>query len=227
MFKFALSSSASYFTFLIWKFQHTQSRGVSWTPGTHHSATMITNFWQWFYLARSLEGDDSLSSDHRAVVLHDSKTKKYDLQSGTRKRNCSFHMGFRALSVDGFRKEVAAVQGHAQHVDLDTRAPRAVTRHTFCPETTWGEESIKVTGVAKETDVTTEPHCFLCRERQRTFWNGPSKWLTRLLKKRARDWNHGKLHDWNHGKVYFVNSIHLTITFQLSIYWNIFSKSHN
>lgn len=120
----------------------------------------------------------------RAVVLHDSKTKKYA-------RSCEVNPekelfvphGVQSIAVDGFSCGSGSCPGPCPaRLGFDTWAPRAVTRaHVLQRQP--GEESIKVTGVAKETDVTTEPPASLCRERQRTFWNGPSKWLTRLLKK--------------------------------------------
>lgn len=41
--------------------------------------------------------------------------------------------GVQSIAVDGLRAEVAAIQGHAQDVDLYTRASRAVTRAHVLP----------------------------------------------------------------------------------------------
>lgn len=50
--------------------------------------------------------------------------------------------GVESVAVDGLRAEVAAVQGHPQHVDLDAGAARAIAganvlaRHNLKPSST-------------------------------------------------------------------------------------------
>lgn len=230
VFKFALSSSASYFTFLIWKFQtYTKvERGVSWTPGTHHSATMITNFWQWFYLALEPWGrwfseqwpPSCCSPRQQNEEIRDLRSEpgKGTVRSTWGSEYCGGWVSCGSGSCPG---PCPARRLRYMGSPCCYSGTRSAQRQ---PE---GKKASKSLGLQKKQMSPLSLTASLCRERQRTFWNGPSKWLTRLLKKRARDWNHGKLHDWNHEKVYFVNSIHLTITFQLSIYWNIFKKPHN
>ena len=103
----------------------------------------------------------------------------------TRKRNCSFHMGFRVLRWMGFVRKWQLSRAMPRTSTSIHGLPVLLLGHTFCPETIWGGKRIRVTEDAKETEVTSEPHRFPPQKRQRTLWNGPGEWLIRLLKKRS------------------------------------------
>ena len=96
-------------------------------------------------------------------LLFSTTAKRRNTRSSkwTRKRNCSFHMGFRVLRWMGFVRKWQLSRAMPRTSTSIHGLPVLLLGHTFCPETIWGEERIKVTGVAKETDVNTEPHCFL------------------------------------------------------------------
>lgn len=95
-------------------------------------------------------------------LLFSTTAKRTNTRSSkwTRKRNCSFHMGFRVLRWMGFVRKWQLSKAMPRTSTSIHGLPVLLLGHTFCPETIWGEERVKVTGVAKETDVTTEPHCF-------------------------------------------------------------------
>lgn len=68
--------------------------------------------------------------------------------------------GVQSVPVDGLRAEVAAVQGHAQHVDFDTRAPRAAARtHVLTRDNLRGKKGSKSLKMQK-TQSNSVPHCF-------------------------------------------------------------------
>lgn len=75
--------------------------------------------------------------------------------------------------MDGLRAEVAAVQWHAQDIDLDTRASRAVTwAHVLTRDHLQEDTRINVTEGIKETKTASAPCCL---PTQRPLWNGQGK----------------------------------------------------
>lgn len=68
--------------------------------------------------------------------------------------------GVQSIAMDGLRAEVAAIQGHAQDVNLDTGASCAVTRAHILPRNNLrgrkGSKSLRM----QRKQVTSEPHRF-------------------------------------------------------------------
>lgn len=81
--------------------------------------------------------------------------------------------GVQGISMDGLRAKMAAVQGHSQDVDFNTRASRAVTRaHVLSRDNLREEMKVTVTADEKGAKTTPAPRRFLHKETQRTLWNG-------------------------------------------------------
>lgn len=84
--------------------------------------------------------------------------------------------GVEGISMDGLCAKMAAVQGHSQDIDFNTRASCAVTwAHVLSRDNLREETKIKVTEDEKEAKTASAPHRFLRKETQRTLWNGRGK----------------------------------------------------
>ena len=181
---------------------------------------MTTNFWQWFYLALEPWGRwfseqwppscCSLRQQNEEILDLRSEPGKGTVRSTWGSECCGGWASCGSGSCPG------PCPGRRLRY---MGSPCCYSGTRSAQRQSEGKKGSKSLGLQKKQMSPLSLTASLCKERQSNFWNGLSKWLIRLLKKKKRDWTHGK--------VYFVNSIHLTITFQLSIYWNIFKKPHN
>lgn len=72
------------------------------------------------------QGNDPLGCDSRAVVFNHGEAQKDQILEVDAEQELLVPHGVEGVAVDGLGAEVAAVQGHPQHVDLDAGAARAV-----------------------------------------------------------------------------------------------------
>lgn len=197
---------------LILTFQYKKSK--LWESREKSSGASVTQLqwslttWQCYATSfQSLEWDDSLSSDCWAVVFHDCKTKEHKVFEVNPEEELLIPHGVQSVPMDGLRAEVAAVQRHAQDINLDTRASRAVTwAHILTRDDLREETRIHVAEDKKETKAPSAPHCF---PTQRTLWNGWGKWLINQLKQKGRVIVIRQPHGWRHGKSLLCHLIDL------------------
>lgn len=72
------------------------------------------------------QGNDPLRRHSRAVVFHHREAEEDQIFEVDAEKELLVPHGVEGVAVDGLGAEVAAVQGHPQHIDLNAGAARAV-----------------------------------------------------------------------------------------------------
>lgn len=114
-----------------------------------------------------------------AELLFSTTAKRRNTRSSkwTRKRNCSFHMGFRVFRWMGFVRKWQLSRGMPKTSTSMHGLPVLLLGHTFWPEMIWrGRQMIKVTEDERETKK-----LVLLASVHRECYNGWGGWLIKPL----------------------------------------------
>lgn len=132
-----------------------------------------------------------------AELLFSTTAKRRNMRSSkwTRKRNCSFHMGFRVLRWIGFVRKWQLSRGIPRTSTSIHGLPVLLLGHTFCPETIWGRKwrskSLKMKGKQRQPlRLCASPFPSQRNTKDTLEW---TRWMiTKPANRSSDDWNHGK-----------------------------------
>lgn len=118
--------------------------------GSYHLATIIMNIFDNFISPRFKALSGMILWAVTAELLFSTTAKRRNMSSSkwTRKRNCSFHMGFRVFRWMGFVRKWQLSRGMPRISTSIHGLPVLLLGHTFWPETIWrekkGSKSLKI-----------------------------------------------------------------------------------
>lgn len=151
VFKFALSSSASYFTFSSMKISNIhKSRGVSWTP-EHPSLSYNDHDLLTVILHLSFRALREIVLWAVTTVLFSTTAKQKNADLSEPERTVRSTWGLKCCGEMGFVRKWQLSRSHVPYVGTDTWAPRAVTRaHVLPRRDNLRKKASKSTEIAKK-----------------------------------------------------------------------------